>query len=178
MVKDHSKWFLVYTKARAEARAKKNLENQGFQIFLPMISYESRTKKKIRSLEVMFPRYLFIKINLEKDNWNKIKSTIGVSHIVMFGQKLAEVPCEIIKFLQERVDENDIAQQKIINEEFQQNDKLIIKAGILKGREAQFLSKTRNERVRILLKSVSELITAEIPASDAGKKEVIEAFKL
>tara|TARA_B100001750_G_C15520780_1_gene611339 strand:+ start:3154 stop:3690 length:537 start_codon:yes stop_codon:yes gene_type:complete len=178
MAKDHSKWFLVYAKAREEARAKKNLEDQGFEIFLPMISYESRTKKKLRSLEAMFPRYLFIKINLEKDNWNNIRSTRGVSHVIMFGHKLAEVPYQIIKYLKQKVNENDTVEQKIINQDFQRNDTLIIKAGILKGREAQFLSKTGNERVRILLKSVSELITAEIPASDAGKKAVIEAFKL
>lgn len=170
------KWFLVYTKAREEKRAKKNLENQGFETFLPMISYKSRSRSV--SIETMFPRYLFIKINLEQDSWNHIKSTRGVSHLVIFGQKLAEVPNQIVQFIKIKVDENDVVNQKIVSQEFQKNDKLVIKAGILKGREAQFLSKTGNERVRILLKSVSELITAEIPASDAGKKEVIKAFKL
>ena len=37
-IKEGSKWLLVYTKAKEEQRAKKNLENQGFEIFLPMIA--------------------------------------------------------------------------------------------------------------------------------------------
>ena len=35
----NSKWVLVYTKAQEEQRAKKNLENQGFEIFLPLIDF-------------------------------------------------------------------------------------------------------------------------------------------
>ena len=38
-VTENSKWLLIYTKAREEQRAKKNLENQGFEIFLPMIAF-------------------------------------------------------------------------------------------------------------------------------------------
>ena len=35
---DNSQWFLIYTKAQQEQRAKKNLECQGFETFLPMIA--------------------------------------------------------------------------------------------------------------------------------------------
>ena len=35
---ENSKWLLVYTKAKEEKRAKKNLENQGFETYLPMIA--------------------------------------------------------------------------------------------------------------------------------------------
>ena len=54
---EYSQWFLIYTKAKEEMRAKKNLENQGFEIFLPMIVYEEIDQHKATSLETMFPRY-------------------------------------------------------------------------------------------------------------------------
>ena len=36
---ENSKWFLIYTKAQQEQRAKKNLESQGFETFLPLIAF-------------------------------------------------------------------------------------------------------------------------------------------
>ena len=70
------------------------------------------------------------------------------------------------------------SRQKIKRHEFQKGDKLVIGKGVFKDKGATFLSKQGNERVRILLRFVNRLITAEIPASDVGEKEVIEAFKL
>jgi len=176
---ENSKWLLVYTKAREEERAKKNLENQGFKTFLPMIAYEKISQAKSISLEPMFPRYLFIMINKERDNWARIKSTRGVSHLVVFGDKFAEVPNSIVKFLKSRVDDNDTVKQKVTKQKFQKGDKLIIKQGVLKGKSATFLSITGKERVRILLKLMNELIIAEVPGHDVdGHKAIIATFKL
>ena len=75
METDHSKWFLVFTKAREEKRAKKHLENQGFEVMLPIIAFEEINQPESLVLETMFPRYLFIKINMKSDNWTIIKST-------------------------------------------------------------------------------------------------------
>ena len=175
---EHSQWFLVYAKAREEKRAKKNLENQGFETFLPMVAYENISQPKSFSLEPMFPRYLFIIINEERDNWAHIKSTRGVSHLVMFGDKITAVSNSVVAFLKTRVDDNDFVKQKVTRQEFQIGDKLVIKKGVLKGKEATFLSKTGTERVRILLKLMNELIITEVPGHDVGRKVIIEKFKL
>ena len=173
-----SKWVLVYTKAKEEQRAKKNLENQGFEIFLPMIAFTKVNQSKSITLKAMFPGYLFVKINTEHDKWNRIKSTRGVSHLVVFGQRVAEIPNQVIEYLKSRADENNIFRQKITRQEFQRGDKLIIEKGVFKNKEATFLVKKSQERVGILLRFVNHLITADIPASDVGQKEIIEAFKL
>ena len=172
------KWLLVYTKTREEERAKKNLENQGFKTFLPIIAYEKISQPKSISFEPMFPRYLFITINAERDNWAHIKSTRGVSHLVMFGDKFAEVPNSVVTFLKTRVDYNDIVKQKVTRQEFQKGDKLVIKKGVLNGKKATFLSKTSKERVRILLNLMNALIIAEVPGHDVGHKAIFETFKL
>ena len=178
MKKQTSKWFLVYTKAKEEQRAKKNLENQGFQIFLPMISFAKKNQSKSAIVEAMFPRYLFIELNLERDNWTRVQSTRGVSHIVVFGQRFAEIPGQVVAHLKSGTDKNDIFKQAIKRQEFEKGDTLIIAKGIFKDKEATFLSKRSKERVRILLKFVNHLITTEMAASDIGQKEIIETFKL
>jgi len=178
MEKPTSKWFLVYTKAKEEQKAKKNLENQGFQIFLPMISLAKTNESKSEILEAMFPRYLFVALNVEKDDWTRIKSTRGVSHMVVFGQRFAEMPHQVITHLESAADRNHIFKQTITRQEFQKGDKLVIEKGVFKDKEATFLAKKSKERVRILLSFVNHLITAEIPVSDIGQKEIIETFKL
>ena len=175
---ENSQWFLVYTKAREEERAQKNLENQGFETFFPMIAYENINQPKSFSCKPMFPRYLFISMNAERDNWTHIKSTRGVSHLVIFGDKFAAVPNSVVTFLKTKVDHNNIIEQKILRQEFEKGDKLVIKKGVLKGKKATFLSATSKERVRILLKLMNELIVTDIPGHDLGGKAIIEAFKL
>jgi transcriptional antiterminator RfaH len=177
-VTENSKWLLVYTKAKEEQRAKKNLENQGFEIFLPMIAFTKLNQSKSITLKAMFPRYLFVKINTELDKWTRIQSTRGVSHLVIFGQRLAEMPNQVIAYLKSKADENDIFNQKTTRRQFHKGEKLVVKTGTFKGMEATFLSKKSQERVRVLLRFINHLITAEIPASDVGEKEIIEAFKL
>ena len=175
---DNSKWFLVYTKAREEEMAKRNLQNQGFTTFFPMISYEKIKKPSSFSLKVMFPRYLFVKLNLEEDSWSNIKSTRGVSHLVVFGNKLTAVPDSVMEFLKSKVDDQDIIQQRVKRQLFQKGEKLVIKDGVFKGKEATFLTKIGKERVRILLKLMNESIIAEVPDDDIGPKITLDTFKL
>ena len=175
---ENSKWFLVYTKAREEERAQKNLENQGFETFLPMVSYEKISQPKSFSLKPMFPRYLFITINAERNNLHLIKSTRGVSHLVVFDNKFAAVPNAVIEFIKKRVNSHSIFKQKVTRQLFQKGDKLVINKGIFQGKEATFFSKTGKERVKVLLKLMNELIIAELPGNHIGNKKIIETFKL
>ena len=98
--------------------------------------------------------------------------------MVVFGQRFAEMPNQLIAYLKSGADKNHIFKQAITRQEFQKGDKLVIEKGIFKDKEATFLSKKSKERVRILLRFVNHLITAEIPASDVGQKEIIQTFKL
>ena len=178
--KDYSKpqWFLIYTKPRQEERAKENLENQGFETFLPMIAYEKIKQPKLCSLKPMFPRYLFAKFNVEKNNWVHIQSTRGVSHVITFGDKFTRVPDSVVDFLKTKVDDHNVVKLKVTRPVFQKGDKLVINKGVFQGKEAKFLSMTGKDRVRILLKLMNELIITEVPGHDVGRKAIIETFKL
>lgn len=169
-------WILVYTKVKQEKRAKENLMNQGFKTFLPMIATTNDHTKSL-TLETVFPRYLFTQINLSLDNWVSIKSTKGVSHIVMFGKKFAVISDKIIESIKGRLNDKGIYQQRISKADFQKGDKLIIKEGRFSGVDAIFISRKSKNRVRLLLKLLKTSVITEVDKSDIGLKETIEELR-
>jgi transcriptional antiterminator RfaH len=92
-----AQWYLLQSKPRQEFRSAQELENQGYQVFLPIIESEKiRANKLEKVIEPLFSRYLFIRLNKDTDNWSPIRSTKGVSSIVRFGGQAARVSEELI----------------------------------------------------------------------------------
>ena len=168
-------WILVYTKPNQETRANDNLRNQGFKTFLPLINSSNRGDSKI--LKPVFPRYIFVRLNLNSGNWNSIKSSYGVSGIVMFGEEFTPIPYQIIKSLKKKLDAKDIYEEKVLDADYKEGDKLTIKEGKFAGIEAIFLSRKSKDRVRLLLNLLNTQIVSEISISDIGSKEIIKNFK-
>ena len=170
-------WVLIYTKAKQEIKANKNLQKQGFKTFLPLITASNKTSE-FKSLVPVFPRYFFAQLNLKLDNWTSINSSYGVSNIVMFGEKFTPIPNGIIEFIQDKLDEKGIYKEEISSKEFKRGDSLTIKEGRFAGINAIFLANKSKDRVLLLLKLLNTTINAEITKSDIGTKEIIKSFKL
>ena len=178
--KDYGKpqWFLIYTKPHQEERAKENLENQGFETFLPMIAFEKIKQPKLYSLKPMFPRYLFTQFNAEKNNWVHVKSTRGVSHVIRFGDKLTEVPNSVIDYLKSKVDDNDVLELQTTRKTFRKGDELVIKQGVFQGKDATFISMNGKERVRVLLSLMNRITIAEISEQNLARRTIVETFSM
>lgn len=171
-------WFLIYTKPHQEERAKENLENQGFETFLPMIAFEQIKQPKSFSLKPMFPRYLFSKFTVDNNNWRHIKSTRGVSQIVVFGENFTEVPNSVMDYLKSKVDDSDVLKLHNTRKTFQKGDELVIKKGAFQGKDATFLSMSGKARVRVLLSLMNQLLITDIPGQNIERKAIVETFKL
>ena len=90
-------WHLIYTKPRQEKRAALNLTQQGFEVFLPMMSKEVLRQNSLDKVEEpLFKRYLFVRFDEKSSPWHVIKNTLGVSDLVRFGNVLATIPDEMI----------------------------------------------------------------------------------
>ena len=170
-------WVLIYTKAKQELKANENLKKQGFKTFLPLMAATNKNSES-KSLVPVFPRYLFAQINLHLDNWTSIKSSVGVSHIVMFSDKLTSIPHNIIRLIQNKLDETGVYKEDVSVVDYQKGDPVLIKEGVFAGVEAIFLSKKSKDRVRLLLKLLNTNIVAEMTTADLKKKEVVKSFKL
>tara|TARA_B100000212_G_scaffold323158_1_gene282986 strand:+ start:72 stop:620 length:549 start_codon:yes stop_codon:yes gene_type:complete len=170
-------WVLIYTKANEEIKANNNLQRQGFKTFLPQIASTNKSSKH-KSLVPVFPRYLFAQINLESNNWSSIKSSYGVSHIVMFSEKFTPISNDIIKLIQGKLDDEGVYKEDISIVDYQKGDSVFIKEGRFAGIDAIFLSKKSKDRVRLLLKLLNTSVVTEITSSNIEVKEVIKSFKL
>jgi len=169
-------WILVYTKPKEENRANENLQRQGFKTFLPLIASNNKTQE-FKDLVPVFPRYIFVQINQDLDNWTPIKSSHGVSNIVMFSEKFTPIQNNIIELIKDKLDESDIFREEISIVDHQKGDLVSIIEGQFAGIDAIFLSKKSKDRVRLLLKFLNTSVVAEIMESDVGHKEIIKEFK-
>ncbi len=155
-------WYLIYSKPQRERLALENLERQGYPSYLPLIRNRRRRKGRYASIiEPMFPRYLFVHLSDETDNWGPIRSTIGVANMVRFGMQAARVPDSLIEMMQER-DEEGV--QTLTPAELEPGDQVRIVEGVMAGYEAIFQARTSKERVVLLLQLAQDR-TARVQVS-------------
>ena len=129
-------WYLVYSKPQKESIARENLERQGYHSYLPLMrTRRRRSGRYVSIVEPMFPRYLFVHLSDETDNWGPIRSTIGVANLVRFGMHAARVPENLITLMQER-DQQGI--QVLKSPEVNPGDHVRIVQGVMAGYDAIF----------------------------------------
>jgi transcriptional antiterminator RfaH len=100
-------WYVVHTQPLNEARAELNLRRQGFTTYLPRYL---RTRRHARKTETvarpLFPRYLFVGLDLARDRWRAIQSTFGVSNLVFAGDAPLAMPDGVVDEIQARETED------------------------------------------------------------------------
>jgi transcriptional antiterminator RfaH len=95
-----TEWYVVHTRPLEEERALANLRRQSFEAYLP--TYRSRRTHGRRVEFVrrpLFPRYLFVTLDMSRDVWRPILSTFGVSNLVRIGERPLAVPRGIVESL-------------------------------------------------------------------------------
>lgn len=144
-------WYLIHTKPRKETVAEQNLQRQSYEVYLPLIQQSRRRRGRwLEVIEPLFPRYLFVHLQLGHDNFNPIKYTTGVHNLVHFTEMPAIVPDQIIESLRQTADRNT-GLHHLNAPLFQPGDTVLIDKGPLTGLRAIFLAETGQERAIILL---------------------------
>ncbi len=144
------RWYLVYCKPRQETVAQENLQRQAYETYLPRL-HEARRRqgRRISVIAPMFPRYLFVRLNTQTDNWGPIRSTLGVVSIVRFGRSAAPAPDSLILALKDREDAEGI--QILPPDAYKSGSKVRITQGSLSGYEGIFVVASGRDRVAVLL---------------------------
>jgi transcription elongation factor/antiterminator RfaH len=100
-----ARWYAVYTQPNRELRAKTQLENQAYQVFLPQRLKTVRHARKLTNIPAaFFPRYLFIHLDLTRDRWRSVNGTYGVAGLVMEGERPRPVPRGLVETMIASVD--------------------------------------------------------------------------
>ena len=157
-------WYLIQAKPKSEQLAKENLERQGYETYLPLILGRAKRRgKTIKSIQPMFPRYLFIFLSDQTDDWGPIRSTLGVSTLVRFGLSPARVPEVLINSL--RQNENSQGIHELPSKTLSPGDKLLIVEGPFEGYEATLFSQKSVDRVVVLLKIAENFVKVKLEQS-------------
>jgi transcription elongation factor/antiterminator RfaH len=94
------RWFLVHTLPKSEGRAEVHLRAQGFRTYLPQINRTIRHARRFRNVQAsLFPRYMFIILDLSRDRWLSVRSTIGVSTLFTCDGRPTPVPAGVVEGL-------------------------------------------------------------------------------
>ena len=98
-------WFIIQFKPNAHHHANKNLNQQGFETFLPLYDTTSRKVSRfISTTKPLFTGYMFIRFDRAESEWHKINNTYGVSKLITFNSKLKSIPIIFIDNLMMRYD--------------------------------------------------------------------------
>lgn len=144
------RWYVVQTQFKGEAKAERHLLNQGFEAYVPRYR---KTRRHARRVDVvlapLFPRYLFVRMDLDMERWRSISGTVGVARIICSGEKPMAVPDGIIEEIQSR--ENGGGVVTLAPKIFTRGEPLRITEGAFADRIGLFEQMADNKRVLLLL---------------------------
>ncbi len=160
-------WYLIHTKIRQERVALENLERQGYACFLPLIRVEKLRRGSLQVVqEPLFPRYLFIQLSTEVDapSWSPIRSTLGVSRLVSFGQTPAKIDDELLEAIRTKTDSSDV-----VLRHFEAGEHVVVSDGPFVGVDAIYQTTDGEGRVMVLLHIMSKPVKMTVPPTSIRK---------
>ena len=146
---DGARWYAVHTLPFCELRAREQLANQRFGTFLPKRYKTVRHARKMHNVEApFFPRYLFVALDLDRDQWRSINGTYGVSSLVMQASRPHPVPRGVVEALIASADEAGILH---FGERLAVGGKIRMMAGAFADQLATLESIDDSGRIHVLL---------------------------
>jgi transcriptional antiterminator RfaH len=164
-----ARWYVVQTQVNGELKASQNLLRQGFGVYLPRYEKRRRHARKIDvTAKPLFPRYLFVTVDMATQRWRSIQSTFGVTRLVSNGGDPAMVPEDVVSALRAREDEKGFIRLES-NPAFAPGDKVRVLAGAFLDSAGLFNGMADHDRVSILLdmlgRKVRVLLDADLVAA-------------
>ena len=154
------RWYPLRTKARCEYMADSALEKAGFEVFFPVVEIP---KPRARRGEVpLFPGYLFVRRDFERDGGGSPSYVPGILGWVRFGDTVPAVPDDVIEQLARRV--GAINTTGGLWHRFRPGDRVRVTS---RGMDnlAEVLEEPRSPeaRVRVLMQFLGRRVPARIP---------------
>ncbi|WP_426671954.1 UpxY family transcription antiterminator [Mucilaginibacter sp. McL0603] len=156
------KWYPVYTNPRAEKKAQEALLNKGIEAYLPLrhqLKQWSDRKKWVE--EPLLKSYLFVRI-AEREQAD-VLMTRGVARFIYFGSKIAAMPDRQIDDLKLLMSSS--LELEITEEDLLPGEKIMLKAGPLKGMTGEIISYRSQKQLALRLESLGCSVIIHVAAS-------------
>ena len=142
-------WFTLQFKANSHNQAIKNLNQQGFETFLPL--HETTSHKVTRftnTTKPLFPGYMFVTFNRDETEWHKINNTFGVSRLVTFNSNLKPLPSTFIENLMMRC---DLSGKLLPIKKYKKGDQVVVRKGPFTNFIANIEKYETDQRIWVLM---------------------------
>ncbi len=162
-------WYVINTKPRQEHIALVNLQQQGYECYLPVLSVEKIKRNKLSIVEeALFPRYLFIRLGIggNAQSWSPIRSTKGVNGLIKFGNEPAKIANHLINLFRD----NESARQVKPTQYFSEGERLILTNGAFVGVEAIYHMTDGEDRVLVLIELLGKQVKLAVKPNELRKQ--------
>jgi len=163
-------WFVARTHAHAEAKATAHLRRQDFDVYLPRFAKTRRhARREERVIVPLFPRYLFVQMDLNHTRWRAINSTVGIERLLANGDRPTPVPEGTVKDLQSQERPGGLLTPASLVH-LERGTQLRLVEGAFAERVGIYEQMTADQRVVLLLNLLGReiRITVPIEAVDAA----------
>jgi len=156
------RWYVVHTHAHCETKAATHLRRQGYIVYLPKLQKKIRHARRVSLvLKALFPRYLFVRMDVAEAPWRAIRSTIGVADLVSTRDHPVPVPPGIIEQIQASEDAEGIVRLRSADH-FRSGQLVEITDGALDGLQGLVEATTDEARVTLLLNLLGREIRVRV----------------
>jgi transcriptional antiterminator RfaH len=156
------KWYPVYTHPRAEKKARQALESKGISVYLPLRRQQKQWSDRKKWVEEPFIKsYIFVYITEQEQA--AVLMTKGIARFIYFGNKIASMPgrqIDDLKLLMASPLDLEITEESLLP-----GEKIVIKAGPLKGMTGEIISYRSQKQLALRLESLGCSIIIHIAAS-------------
>jgi transcriptional antiterminator RfaH len=156
------KWFPVCTQPRAEKKACQALSDKGIETYLPLhrrLKQWSDRKKWVE--EPFIKSYLFVRI--KEHEQAEVLMTRGIARFIYFSGKITAMPDRQIQELKLLM--ASPFELEITEEDLQPGEKIIIKAGPLKGLTGEIISYRSQKQLALRLENLGYSIIVHVATS-------------
>jgi transcriptional antiterminator RfaH len=157
-------WYALHAKPHKERQVCDYLSSEGFEVYLPVYPAARRSQRKAVPF---FSCYLFIRLNGAND-FSAVRWTPGLRRIVSFGGKPAQVPDEVISWLQLHLKWLWDTGQTVCP--FDKGDHVVVRSGPLADLRGIFQERlSSGDRARILVECLGRWTRCEVDVDDLRK---------
>jgi transcription antitermination factor NusG len=164
------RWYVLHTKPHKEDLLWEQLLIRKIEAYHPRIKVQP-VNPRARKVKPYFPRYVFVRVDLQQTNWSTLQWMPGANGLIAFGREPASVPDSLVRAIRHRVEEINANGGEQL-EGLETGDPVVIQGGAFDGYEAVFDRKlSGNERVRVFLSLLqAQQKRLDLPAGQIKKK--------
>ena len=153
-------WFVLRTYPRAEHMAANRLERDGFEVYFPQV--KAVLPRLPHAKIPLFPGYLFLRCDPNKEGWPRFSPAHHVSGWVNFEGVVPSLPTEVVEELMGQVEA--INGGGGIWKRFQPGERVqVVSSSEWGWGEVVNDAKSPDGRVKVLLRMMGRLVPAQIP---------------